>query len=1597
MAYGLLLYKEIEAPEGTHRLEVYKDGYAGDAIEIDGLVRDSITIQKNGSAVSDAVVTSVLTFALYDTGQLDYSQFFTPNSTLFKVVYKMGGSPRWTGYLTPDSYTENLASHDVITLTARDNLGRLNDYNFSLAKGQMMSARQIILAGLGVAGVSMDTVFLTTKVATSPETILAVDGLVNTTLLIGMTWHEAVTLLLEGLGLTMAWNDANRIEVRDITQAPSASQSAFFISKSGYRMIRPAWKNLTAEQDYGLRDNFYEGQFSKSDFGDNWAITPPQTSKWVDNGGLLVLNPYSNGFATPEDTFAIELSGHNGIDAGLNANLTYSVIVPQLERPIKISLKCNNTAWAGQSVGVAVADTRLAAYDGQGGSLWWDYYHIRFRFNIFLTIGDTKYVLRETWQEYDPSTIEEPYLYFIMPNTKDGLDLDNEVSLYIAQMPGAGRLDFVVYPPVIQRTEDGDTVPQTAIYQFAKMTDLRFFVDEGVAGRANLITVNTAHNIQSQSRVGLGQVPTARGNTLLYLGGLFDSDTYNTPLASFKRSSADEDTYDLLELVARERISFNNDNYNQLSGTMKAASAFYFNRGIVFDGVTYRIVSASLAVLSNTLSVTAMQNEATFADADYVIEEVDSEGGYSSRGSYSGGSVPQGGGDIVTGEAILALAENDASLAARITSLEDWLLQPAFDDIEAQTINVAGRINLGGMEMEYDAENNAWHLLGSLYADGFITAGGLNTSGGGGGSIDLGAMWTSLCNAPIATADVTDTTKIALAHLPYTAGTGLSLSSAGAFSLAVTGVTAGTYGSVTVDEYGRVTAGSNADDELLPIAEGIANAVARITSLEDWLLAPSFDEIEVGDVNIRGALNLGGREITYSGGAWNLTGDLNVTGLVRSVDKLVIAEGLAGLSARVQSLEDWLANPALNEAYIADFVAMLASFGGNVEMQSTASVAGLLSLAGGVKLTANKQIWFSDTVYIEIDANGYIHTNGNFYADGFVTGGGIGSSGGGGGLDLGAMWTSLRNQATTTADVDSNTKIAVAHIPDITVSKVSDIEAWWTGKVESLDLSLSEGTLAGGIAQNAARVGSLEDWMLAPSFDEVEADIVNARCVNIGGIDITANNGSLDFGGAALFSAFSYASGTLSATIAGTTKTVQNLWLKIAGTTMYLGGELNASQLRSLLSINNVENTALSTWGGSSYISTVGTITSGTWHGSAIANSYLQNSSISLAGRSVSLGSSISYATMRGDLNINNVENTALSTWGGSSYISTVGTITSGVWHGSAITNSYLQYSSITLAGRAVSLGGSISYANMRSDLGISNVENVAVSTWAGSTNITKLGTITTGVWHGSAIANSYLENSSISIAGNSVSLGGTLSAQSLISGMSLDSRYLALSGGEMTGDIYMRGGNYGRRIWFGDGSYCYLGELSDDVMTLYGAKNINLLTSSSNYGVFIGSAVSGSEVATPLTVYGRINITGNAYMEWNANNNGVHFSKGIYSDYYITAGSTSSSSDARLKKNRRDIILSIKDIAAAPAVEFDWIDETKGSGAGSIAQYWQELLPQNVKCFGEDGMLSMEYGNIALLASIMLARGYETHEQKIARLERSVAHLKAELKKMRY
>ena len=44
-------------------------------------------------------------------------------------------------------------------------------------------------------------------------------------------------------------------------------------------------------------------------------------------------------------------------------------------------------------------------------------------------------------------------------------------------------------------------------------------------------------------------------------------------------------------------------------------------------------------------------------------------------------------------------------------------------------------------------------------------------------------------------------------------------------------------------------------------------------------------------------------------------------------------------------------------------------------------------------------------------------------------------------------------------------------------------------------------------------------------------------------------------------------------------------------------------------------------------------------------------------------------------------------------------------------------------------------------DVGLGNVENTALSTWSGTANITTLGTVASGIWHGTAIDDAYISS----------------------------------------------------------------------------------------------------------------------------------------------------------------------------------------------------------------------------------------------------------------
>jgi hypothetical protein len=118
------------------------------------------------------------------------------------------------------------------------------------------------------------------------------------------------------------------------------------------------------------------------------------------------------------------------------------------------------------------------------------------------------------------------------------------------------------------------------------------------------------------------------------------------------------------------------------------------------------------------------------------------------------------------------------------------------------------------------------------------------------------------------------------------------------------------------------------------------------------------------------------------------------------------------------------------------------------------------------------------------------------------------------------------------------------------------------------------------------------------------------------------------------------------------------------------------------------------------------------------------------------------------------------------SSLTTVGTIGTGTWQGTAVGDTYISSASTWNAkqnaltfgiadGNAVDIDGSGTatgeyakftangivgeeVADVKTDLSLNNVENTALSTWAGTTNLTTLGTIATGTWNATAPTTAY-------------------------------------------------------------------------------------------------------------------------------------------------------------------------------------------------------------------------------------------------------------------
>lgn len=273
------------------RLSILQRSWTGTAKEI-GDFRDlKIDLQGSQANLEEPIVKSSCFFSMVDsrdktdTSSVKYGaweEFFTPDQTLYLVRVSVAGSVIWSGYITPDSWDEDLIYRGIIGITARDMLGHMDDFevikeDFStIASDNMASVINIIGKGLALAEVPMSLTYYSTGDTDwmTYETQKLYDWAIDVTSLYGMSWYQAVESILDSLGLTLRYSGRNLIVLSPIRNVPlcgyqSASsvpvKTAQILRRSGHRSIVPAYKRIIERVSYEPMDDLME-TFTDADF-----------------------------------------------------------------------------------------------------------------------------------------------------------------------------------------------------------------------------------------------------------------------------------------------------------------------------------------------------------------------------------------------------------------------------------------------------------------------------------------------------------------------------------------------------------------------------------------------------------------------------------------------------------------------------------------------------------------------------------------------------------------------------------------------------------------------------------------------------------------------------------------------------------------------------------------------------------------------------------------------------------------------------------------------------------------------------------------------------------------------------------------------------------------------------------------------------------------------------------------------------------------------------------------------------------------------------------------------------------------------------------
>lgn len=692
--YGIKYYAYYDLPDGGRiKMDIQQKDYSGPSIRMAGMKALTLEVGGGNAPVYEPIIKTSLHFSVVDAfdigaivggvscvttedGELvkhgRWEEFYTNDATRYKVILQWIGtndaapvrtpSTIWQGYITPDSWGEDMIYHGTINVTARDMLGTLQDVDFK--ETGFISVGDLLQQAFTICGVLMPCILDSSRsLRNIREDISIFAAQINCAVFEGKTWWNAVADTLEALGMVLRYDGAGNFVAAALRYLPDIqtkeTHGLEFINRTGHRTLEPPVKNISST----FRVEFQEGEIEAPEGADLVASKEVRFAAPVDRRvNTYDLSAPSGGWAvrTKQDRYSLFYkitlpAAQSLIDSGFTdfapmyflgdiyeANGNFALGDTPIETGM-VSAPCRLIARQNGPILTTNGSEMLLPY-GYGG--YGDVLYISsvlFEISCLISDGTTMYYDGQgSWllDEVHPEAkfgqgVRESYIE--LTNVPAGYVANSlRVSVYRVEVEGEMNLNL----------------------SFGKFVPLSFFLGEPQSSTQpteySVVTeFNDDYNVQITRTPVVGSIdsvlPAAIFKNILSLAGYYQAP----PLADSWNWAGETKGYPLEVMVQAQILMHYSVALSVFTGSahdttyqmaIPGTSYNYYGRKCIVTRATYDFTTGYIADVALREFVTWEEVWGTFAP-EYTIEKSRGSGGGSSGGSGSSGGG--GGGTTV--------------------------------------------------------------------------------------------------------------------------------------------------------------------------------------------------------------------------------------------------------------------------------------------------------------------------------------------------------------------------------------------------------------------------------------------------------------------------------------------------------------------------------------------------------------------------------------------------------------------------------------------------------------------------------------------------------------------------------------------------------------------------------------------------------------------------------------------------------------------------------------------------------------------------------------------------------------------------------------